>query len=89
MHALPGLNAEARAAEQALFALADAGKAKTAARYFQSAPGQYGEGDLFLGIRVPVIRETARQFNTLTLDEFLTWGAKLKLNLEDDLDMVQ
>lgn len=29
------------------------------------------------------------QSNTLTLDEFLTWGAKLKLNLEDDLDMVQ
>jgi len=69
VHALPGLSAEARAAEQALFALADAGKAKTAARYFQSAPGQYGEGDLFLGIRVPVIRETARQFNTLTLED--------------------
>jgi 3-methyladenine DNA glycosylase AlkD len=67
VHAVPGLSAEARAAETALFALADAGKAKTAARYFQSAPGQYGEGDLFLGIRVPVIRETARQFNTLTL----------------------
>lgn len=56
-------------AEAALRALADAGKAKTAARYFQSAPGQYGEGDRFLGIRVPVIRETARQFNTLTLDD--------------------
>ncbi len=69
MHAVPGLNAEACAAEQALFALADAGKAATAARYFQSAPGQYGEGDLFLGIRVPVIRETARQFNILTLDD--------------------
>jgi len=69
VHAVPGLRAEARAAELALFALADAGKAKTAARYFQSAPGQYGEGDLFLGIRVPVIRETARQFNTLTLDD--------------------
>ncbi|MDH4451164.1 MAG: DNA alkylation repair protein [Rhodoferax sp.] len=66
--ALPGLHPEARAAEAALFALADASKAQTAARYFQSGPGQYGEGDQFLGIRVPVIRETARQFNTLTLD---------------------
>jgi len=64
---LPGLSPEARAAESALFAWADAGKAATAARYFQSAPGQYGEGDRFLGIRVPLIRETARQFNTLTL----------------------
>jgi len=69
MQRLPGLSAEAHAAENALFALADAGKAATAARYFQSAPGQYGEGDQFLGIRVPVIRETARQFNTLTLDD--------------------
>jgi 3-methyladenine DNA glycosylase AlkD len=69
MQPVLGLSPEARAAEEALFALADAGKAKTAARYFQSAPGQYGEGDLFLGIRVPVIRETARQFNTLTLDD--------------------
>lgn len=64
---LPGLSPEARAAEDALFALANAGKAATAARYFQSGPGQYGEGDLFLGIRVPDIRTTARQFNTLTL----------------------
>nr|WP_315463541.1 DNA alkylation repair protein [uncultured Rhodoferax sp.] len=65
----PGLSPEARAAESALFALADAGKAATAARYFQSGPGQYGEGDRFLGIRVPDIRTTARQFNTLTLDD--------------------
>lgn len=69
MHTVPGLSPEARAAEAALFGLADAGKAQTAARYFMSGPGQYGEGDLFLGIRVPVIRETARQFNTLTLDD--------------------
>jgi 3-methyladenine DNA glycosylase AlkD len=67
MRAVPQLSAEAHAAEQALMALGDAGKARTAARYFQSAPGQYGEGDQFLGIRVPVVRETARQFNTLTL----------------------
>lgn len=72
MQPVPGLSPEARAAEEALFALADAGKAETAARYFQSGPGQYGEGDRFLGIRVPVIRETARQFNTLTLDDCAT-----------------
>lgn len=69
MQPVAGLSPEARAAEEALFALADAGKAQTAARYFQSGPGQYGEGDMFLGIRVPVIRETARQFNTLTLED--------------------
>ena len=64
-----GLSPEAHAAERTLFSLADTGKAATAARYYQSGPGQYGEGDQFLGIRVPVIRETARQFNTLTLDD--------------------
>lgn len=69
MQLVPGLSAEARAAESALYALADAGKARTAARYFMSGPGQYGEGDQFLGIRVPVIREIARQFNTLTLED--------------------
>jgi 3-methyladenine DNA glycosylase AlkD len=69
VHAVPGLSPDARAAEQALMAQADAGKARTAASYFQNGPGQYGEGDLFLGIRVPVIRETARQFSTLTLDD--------------------
>lgn len=69
MQPAPGLSQDARAAESALFALADAGKASTAARYFQCGPGQYGEGDAFLGIRVPAIRETARQFNTLTLED--------------------
>jgi 3-methyladenine DNA glycosylase AlkD len=64
---VPALSPEACAAQSGLFALADTGKAGTAARYFQSGPGQYGEGDQFLGIRVPVIREFARQFNTLTL----------------------
>ncbi|WP_296507984.1 DNA alkylation repair protein [Rhodoferax sp.] len=66
---LPDLSREAREAEQALFAKANPAKAATAARYFQSGPGQYGEGDQFLGIRVPDIRETARQFNTLTLGD--------------------
>jgi 3-methyladenine DNA glycosylase AlkD len=70
MHtAVHSLGLEARAAETALFVLADTGKAATAARYFQSGPGQYGEGDQFLGVRVPLVRETARQFNTLTLDD--------------------
>jgi 3-methyladenine DNA glycosylase AlkD len=69
MHPAPGLSQDARAAESALFTLANAGKALTAARYFQCGPGQYGEGDAFLGIRVPVIRETERQFNTLTLED--------------------
>ena len=64
-----GATANAALAEDALRALADAGKARTAAVYFKTGPGEYGEGDQFYGIRVPQVREVARQFNTLSLDD--------------------
>ncbi len=59
---------EAVQAEDALRALAHPGKARTAAKYFKTGPGEYGEGDQFYGIRVPQVREVARQFNTLSMD---------------------
>ena len=60
-------NAEATEAEDALRALAHTGKATTAAAYFKTGKGEYGEGDRFYGVRVPQVREVARQFNTLSL----------------------
>lgn len=48
-----------------LRALADPAHAKAAQWYFKAGPGQYGEGDKFLGIRVPKLRALTREFATL------------------------
>ena len=36
-------------------------------RFFRTGPGEYGEGDLFLGLRVPQIRKLAREYSSLSL----------------------
>jgi len=38
-------------------------------RFFKTGPGEYGEGDLFRGIRVPLLRKLAKEFQHLTLTE--------------------
>jgi len=42
--------------------------AKTAQWFFKTDPGGYGEGDRFIGIRVPVIRKIAKEFSHISLD---------------------
>ena len=50
---------------RALEALADPDIATHSTRFFKTGPGQYGEGDHFLGIRVPVLRKQAARFRLL------------------------
>lgn len=47
----------------------DKDKAKILARFFKTDRGQYGEGDLFLGVTVPISRTIAKKYNNLSFSE--------------------
>lgn len=55
--------------QAALRTVADADGAALMRRFFKSGPGQYGEGDVFIGVRVPVTRRVVRRFGELPLAE--------------------
>lgn len=53
-------------------ALANPLIAEHSQRFFKTGKGEYGEGDKFLGIRVPKVRSLVKQFKTLSLADILT-----------------
>ncbi len=55
--------------QQALAVAADPADAVHLRRFFKTGPGEYGEGDVFIGVRVPATRAVAKQFAGLPLSE--------------------
>jgi len=46
-------------------------KAESLKRFFKTGKGQYGEGDIFLGIQVPDSRKIVRKYSNIPLDNIL------------------
>lgn len=64
-----------------LQALANKEKAKILQGFFKTGPGEYGEGDVFLGIQVPVLRRVAREYEAISITEA---GALLKSEIHEE-----
>jgi len=59
----------AKSAQQRLRSFASPEQATILSRLFKTGPGQYGEGDKFIGVKVPVTRKVAKEFKSLPLSE--------------------
>ncbi|MBI5100894.1 MAG: DNA alkylation repair protein [Nitrospirae bacterium] len=58
-----------KAIKKDLESIADPERAILLSRFFKTGPGQYGEGDIFLGITVPNQRKVAKKYSGASLDD--------------------
>lgn len=56
---------------ESLKALGDDEIASHSQRFFKTGKGEYGEGDIFLGIRVPVVRQQVRKHKDEPLEQVI------------------
>jgi 3-methyladenine DNA glycosylase AlkD len=56
-------------ARQALEELENGYQADQLGRFFKTGPGEYGEGDKFLGLKVPQTREVSKRFQDLSFEQ--------------------
>lgn len=78
--------------EMLMLEMHDEAQAKHLMRFFKTAPGQYGEGDKFLGIRVPVTRSIVKRFKAkATIEDvrYLTSSPWHELRLSGFLLMIE
>ena len=59
----------AKIVEVAITAAGNPEKAAGAKRFFKTGPGQYGEGDIFLGVNNPTVRQMAKEYRELPIME--------------------
>lgn len=65
---VPHRGEEMKEISRELRALADPKKARVLQGFFKTGPGQYGEGDVFLGVTVPKSRQVARKHAGVGMD---------------------
>lgn len=49
--------------------LGNKGRAVVSQKFFKTGPGEYGEGDIFIGIRVPVLRKLVNEYYNIPVKE--------------------
>jgi 3-methyladenine DNA glycosylase AlkD len=65
------MSARTREIMDKLRELSDRDVAAHSRRFFKTGKGEYGEGDRFLGIRVPTIRKCVREYRAIPLEDTL------------------